>query len=247
MMRNFLLLLCYLFITIRQSDAQNENNMWYFGKYAALDFNSGSPVPLSNSTMTTWEGCASIADPITGSLLFYTNGEYVWGSNNFIMPNGTGFWGQYSSSQSSLIVPMPGSDSLYYIFTTDAGTGGFPNGGVMGYSIVDMSLNGGLGDVTIKNVALFDTTSEQLTATLNDQGCKVWVLAHRWESDEFYAYLVSDSGISAPVISAAGGVHEWAYFGQMKVSPDGSRLALPLPMDSIGNSFVELFDFDNAT
>ncbi len=246
-MKNTLLLISLWILNIQISFGQKENNIWYFGKFAGLDFNGGAPLPLTNSAMTTWEGSASVADGNTGNLLFYTNGETVWNRNHMVMSNGTGLWGQYSSCQSSLIVPKPGNANLYYVFTTDGGTGGFPNGGVMGYSVVDMTLAAGMGAVTIKNVALFDTTSEQLTATLSSDGCKVWVLAHRWNSDEFYAYLVSDTGISAPVISSAGSVHSCAYYGQMKVASDGTKLALPLPCDASGNGFVELFDFDNAT
>jgi hypothetical protein len=242
-----LLILNFLVLLFHSANAQKENNIWYFGKTAGLDFNGGAPVPLTNGVMNTWEGTASVADASTGTLLFYTNGEFVWNRNHILMPNGSGLWGQYSSTQSSLIVPVPGSSTLYYLFTTDAGTGGFPNGGVMGYSVIDMTLAAGMGDVTLKNIALFDTTSEQLTATLSSDGCKVWVLAHKWNSDEFYAYLVSDTGISAPVISAAGSVHSCAFFGQMKVSPDGTKIALPLPCDSAGNMFVELLDFDNTT
>jgi hypothetical protein len=241
-------ILLFLLISVSTfAYAQKENNIWYFGKYAGLDFNSGSPVPLTNSAMNTWEGSASVADPVTGNLLFYTNGEIVWNRNHVAMPNGNGLWGQYSSCQSSLIIPFPGSSTEYYIFTTDAATGGFPNGGYMAYSVVDMSLASGNGDVTLKNIALFDTTTEKLTATLNHDGCKVWVLGHRWMSNEFYAYLVSDSGISAPVISATGSIQQCAAYGQMKVSPDGTHLALPLPCDSVGDSYVQLFDFDNAT
>src|SRR6186713_1424963 len=165
LMKKQLLYLTFL-ISITAA-AQKENNMWYFGKNAGLDFNSGAPVPLTNSAMNTWEGSASVADPVTGNLLFYTNGEFVWNSNHNLMPNGNGLWGQYSSCQSSLIVPVPGNSTNYYVFTTDAATGGFPNAGMMAYSIVDMSLAGGLGDVTVKNVALFDTTTEKLTATLS--------------------------------------------------------------------------------
>ena len=241
------ILLLFFFPISLTAFAQNENNIWYFGKNAGIDFNSGAPVALTNSSMNTWEGSASVADPITGNLLFYTNGEFVWNSNHTVMPNGSGLWGQYSSTQSSLIIPVPGSTTNYYIFTTDAATGGFPNGGYMAFSMVDMTLAGGLGDVTVKNIALFDTTTEKLTATLNNDKCKVWVLAHRWMSNEFYAYLVSDSGISAPVITAIGSTHQCSAIGQMKVSPDGTHLALPLPCDSAGDTYVALFDFDNTT
>src|SRR5688572_28486383 len=116
-MKSFLLSLTFL-ISITAS-AQKENNMWYFGKNAGLDFNSGAPVPLTNGALNTWEGSASVADPATGNLLFYTDGESVWNANHNLMPNGSGLWGQFSSCQSSLIVPVPGSSTDYYIFTMD--------------------------------------------------------------------------------------------------------------------------------
>jgi hypothetical protein len=243
-----LLLLISIFLVFRLSFAQNENNIWYFGQNAGLDFNSGTPVPLTNGALNTSEGCASVADKTSGQLLFYTDGVKVWNKNHTVMPNGTGLWGDISSTQSAHIVPKPGSDTLYYIFTTDAGTSGFPNGGVMAYSVVDMSLASGNGDVIIKNVALFDITSEHLTATLDSSGCNIWVLAHEWNTDAFYAYLVSDTGVSStPVISNAGSIHNCGYYGQMKVSPDGKKLALPLPCDLSNNYYVELLDFDNKT
>ena len=66
------------------------------------------------------------------------------------IPNGFGSMGNSSSTQSALIVQKPGSNNIYYIFTTDAsgGQNGFQ------YSIVDMTLNGGLGDATTINVLL---------------------------------------------------------------------------------------------
>ena len=75
------------------------------------------------------------------------------------MSNGTGLEGGFSSTQSSLIVPMPLSDSLYYIFTT-----GQQLSFGLSYSIVDMSLQGGFGEVIVKNVQLDAQTCERITA-----------------------------------------------------------------------------------
>jgi hypothetical protein len=63
------------------------------------------------------------------------------------MPNGNGLHGSTTSSQSAMIVKQPGNLNMYYIFTTDgvAGAYGFC------YSTVDMNLQGGLGDVVVKN------------------------------------------------------------------------------------------------
>jgi hypothetical protein len=68
--------------------SQNQANIWYFGSFAGVDFNSGSPVSLSDGAMTTNEGCATICDS-EGELLFYTDGTKVYNKNHSIMPNGT--------------------------------------------------------------------------------------------------------------------------------------------------------------
>ena len=98
----------------------------------------------------TNEGCASISDT-EGNLLFYTDGITVHTKNHTIMENGTELKGDPSSTHSAIIIPKPGTTTVYYIFTVDALT--LNGGGVDGlqYSEVDMSFNGGLGKVTSKN------------------------------------------------------------------------------------------------
>lgn len=91
---------------------QQQNN-WYFGKYAGMNFGGGSPVATSNPAMNRLEGDAS------GNLLFYSDGETIWNSSNVAMPNGTGIAGNQTSVQAVLIVPMPGSTTIFYVFTPD--------------------------------------------------------------------------------------------------------------------------------
>jgi len=56
-----------------------EGTIWYFGTYAGVDFNSGSPVALLDGQLQTQEGCATICDP-NGNLLFYTDGSVMFGT-----------------------------------------------------------------------------------------------------------------------------------------------------------------------
>src|SRR4051794_29948510 len=102
---------------LQTSYAQKEANWWYFGWLISVDFNSGAPVAVNNSAMNQYEGCSSISDQNTGSILFYSDGLNVFTSGHVFMPNGTGLTGDQSSAQSALIVPMPGSSTQYYIFT----------------------------------------------------------------------------------------------------------------------------------
>ncbi len=236
-----------------------EGNIWYFGNNAGIDFSSGSPVALTNSVMNQSEGCSSISDD-SGNLLFYTNGFNVWNSNHIIMPNGDSLFGDCwlglgSSTQAALIIQKPRSSNLYYIFTASPGeaydqTFLYDYFGD-GYSVVDMSLQGGLGDVVVKNVPLFAINSEKLTAVKHCNAKDVWVIGHDWGSNGFYAYLLDSMGVNTtPVISYVGTVIDSAAgagtattHGQLKASPNGDKLAMAIQQMQL----FEFFDFDNST
>ena len=140
---------------------QNTNNVWYFGDGNFLDFNTNMATPvlsangaeLATPTSTyCQEGSSTICDA-AGNLLFYNNSENVWDKFYNIMPNGTNLTGSASTSAQTIIVPKPGSNSIYYIFHLDFAAA-TPNLGLF-YSEVDMTLNGGLGDVTVnKNIVV---------------------------------------------------------------------------------------------
>ncbi|MBR9845302.1 MAG: T9SS type B sorting domain-containing protein [Algicola sp.] len=223
---------------------QNETNIWYFGENAGLDFNSGLPVPLLDGELNTDEGCASISDGF-GSLLFYTDGVTVWNRNHDIMLNGTGLNGDFSSTQSAIIVPKPDNSNIYYIFTVDD-LGG--NNGLQ-FSEVDMTLDSSLGGITAnKNILLATPTSEKVTAIQNQTGDGYWVISHKWESDEFVAFRVTASGVNTnPIISAIGtytGGFVGNTLGTIKCSPDGTKLAIAHE-GSLNQA--QLFDFDSST
>ena len=98
--------------------AQNEAANWYFGQNAGIQFDaSGNLISsINDGQLSTLEGCTSISDT-NGDLLFYTDGRLVYNRNHQLMPNGTELYGDPSSTQSALVVPLPGSDTIYYIFT----------------------------------------------------------------------------------------------------------------------------------
>jgi hypothetical protein len=222
--------------------AQHEADKWFFGVNAGLDFFTGSPVAISGSAMVTNEGCATISD-VNGNLLFYTDGVTVWDHNNQVMPNGTGLMGGISSTQSSICIPLPGSTMIYYLFTVDE-IGG-PNG--FRYSIVNMSLNGGNGDIdtSAKNVFVLASVTEKLTAMRESTTGNYRIAVHEWGTDAFYVYELTSSGLQpVPVISHAGMVHSTAAiqntYGEMKFSPCGDKIAVAIGYQNT----VEIFDFN---
>ncbi|MFD2245983.1 hypothetical protein [Pontibacter ruber] len=223
--------------------AQGETANWYFGKNAGIAFKGDSAIALTNGRLITEEGSATISDK-DGNLLFYTNGITVWNRNHRVMPNGNGLMGRNSSTQSALIIPKPGNDSIYYIFTTDIQAQS--NG--MRYNIVNMTKDGGNGDLTSKNNFMIAPATEKLTAVRHSNNRDWWVIGHRWNSNAYMAYLVNAEGVATePVISRVGTIHggnNRKAIGYLVPSPDGTRLAAALWDDK---SNFEVLRFNRST
>jgi gliding motility-associated-like protein len=254
MKKSFIIFL--LVISISSVIAQNKaNNVWFFGSFIGLNFNTSPPTFFTNMAFDVFEGCATRCSSTTGQILFYTDGKKVYNKNNNIMPNSiiTNLVGDVSSSQSSVIVPYPGDTNKYYIFNAPPTAEGQCPSWRMCYTIVDMTLNAGLGDIININTPLFDTSCEKSAAIGNCDGSIYWVVGKQWSTNKFYAYKITSAGLdTTPVISSAGLVHNanntggfrWASAGYMKFSPNGKKLGLAAYTYL---DFCEIFDFDFNT
>lgn len=240
--------------------SQKQGNIWYFGDHAGLDFSTGNPLTINDGQIPILfcpachsEGTAVICDS-SGSLLFYTNGNKVWNKDHQVMANGDSLLSNGSSTQGALIIPKPGSSRFYYLFTTDAF---FINDLQYGfrYNIIDMCLDNGHGDIIggQKNILLLDTVCEKLTGVRHSNGIDYWVIVHKFWSDAFYSYHLSNSGIIDTVISHVGTIHPkpsgqqitGTAIGQMKASPNGQKLALVNGNANYG-TIAEYFDFNSS-
>ncbi len=238
--RWILLLLFLPFLVIGQGETSN----WYFGERAGLKFeNDGSVNPITDGQINTFEGCASISDSY-GNLLFYTDGITVYGKNHQVMSNGNGLFGDPSSTQSAIIVPKPQDPEKLYIFTVDTSSfEGDPNRG-LNYSLVDMSLDGGSGEIVQKNVRLLNNCSEKITAVVKD--CfeqSIWVMAFSTENgsngpyNTYHAFEVNTLGVQTNSIKSSFNIEVNDSRGYMKFNADGTKLAS-------ANSFDGLFFYD---
>lgn len=268
---------CLLFFLSLAASAQKEATHWYFGPKLGFDFTKRVPQILRNSTMVAGRGCATISDKITGELLFYTNGRNIWnrlhermsGSKLFADTCGSGL-------QGALIVPAPGKSTQYYLFSLFIINKGRPytenpcagdladffvqdtaNYFELRYSVIDMRLDGGRGDLVTDSVNLFlgNNLATKLTAVPHANGKDYWLITHGWNSRSFFTYPVTGTGVGSPVEQAIGSSYQWyvqgdqlysdEIVGEVKASPDGSMLACavhnlrPRPFD--------VFDFDPAT
>ena len=236
----FFLILAITFISPVEIKGQLESSKWIFGYGAGIDFASGHPVSFSGSMIKTSEGTSSISNS-NGNLLFYTDGISVWNKKNELMPNGKNLTGHISSTQSVVIVPKPGSNSIYYIFTLDseADIHGFS------HSIVDMSMEKGLGNVLLKNQLIKTRCTERIVAIKHQNNKDIWIIIHEYNSDAFLAYQLTNEGILPnPLISNIGIRHEKSKFntiGYLKASMDSKKLAVAI----FGDKIIQLFDFDD--
>ncbi len=233
-----------LFVCVIVS-AQKEAAIWYFGEHAGLDFNTGFPVAITDGQLSTLEGCATISDN-NGALLFYTDGITIWDKNHNIMPNGDNLLGSPSSSQSGIIVPNPGNANQYYVFTVGEN---FYNGGLH-YSIVDISLNGGNGDVisSHKNLLLLSKSAEKIAA-VEDDSDGFWVLSYAGVTGDefifntFHAYRITSTGIEPSIKSTFSGCETGDGRGYLKISADAKKIIIC----NQNQWHVCLLDFNSAT
>ena len=238
--------------------SQKESANWYFGEYAGVSFNTGSPVPLLNGQLDTSEGCATISDP-NGNLLFYTDGVSVWDRRHDVMPNGEGLLGHSSSTESALIIPKPGSKSRFYIFTIDQPSYFLkdrPEINGVNYSEVDLALNNGFGDIvdSVKNIHLitYNTndflenkykSTEKITAVTHSDGSSIWVTTYFM--DRFYSFLVDVNGVNSnPIISTVEQLVRPIFnddganisaIGYLKISPNGKKIAIAHSSTTVGS------------
>lgn len=233
------LITLYVLLSVAVSVFGQENAMiWYFGDHVGLDFNGGSPVVLSDGEMKAEAGCATICDK-QGNLLFYTNGNKVWNKNHVVMANGDSLLGGQTINPNCVIVPLPLSNSVFYLFTV-VNTDSINR---FSYSIIDMDLESGLGKLTQKNIFISTNVLEKMVAVPHCNGFDFWIISHG-KSNVFYCYLLTSTGIATiPVISKTGS-NPRIDFGYLKVSPAANKIVLPVNNDTL---LVEVFSLDNRT
>lgn len=253
------LLLMALCLGANSLYAQHENDHWVFGnnkwKFDATHYLGY--IHTINSPYLRYASSV-ISDKNTGNLLFYSDGYKIYDKNGAVMNNGDNLFGVNNtafntfgnpSDQSSIIVPLPNSNSIYYVFYINgdkkvddqenlSDTTSYNYG--LRYAIVDMSLNGGLGAVTSKNNILFSNSpTNALTSTVGSNGNSYWIVTAN--NGNFLSYKLTPGGLNTnPVSSPAPN-----YGNFFKISPNSKKLATRINKGN--NKGIYLSDFDNAT
>ena len=235
---------------------QNQNINWAFGDSAGLNF-SGIYPEYFKSGISTDEACAVISSN-SGQLLFYTNGLKIWDKENEIMPNGDSLiisksmYGESNSSttQGATVITKPGDSNKYLIITMfQINVEGATDSFGINYTVVDMELNDGMGDVTDKNIPFyFFEPYEKMQAVKHANGRDWWlVILQSYVGDTslcFKSFLITPFNISTPIDQCnvpGASTPGYGGMGQMKFSQDGTRLVVTR------GRYFDLYDFDRCT
>jgi hypothetical protein len=268
-MKNVNILLLLILSNISFAQQSKQNNTWLVSGFfpgpsltngASLNFEDCETNVLANATGFQFEGQTAISDSLTGALLFYSNGLQVRNSLGQLMSNGLQV-GTSNSKAQNLIVKKPGGGTLYYLFSPETQAGVITNTLIPGlngfsYSVIDMSLNGGLGEIVSNANLLMPTGNcEMVTGVYHQNGQDVWIIGHQYGNSTFFVFLLTSQGISqGPILISEGPTiltfqpgnyanSNYDAIGELKASPDGSKLAFT----TFYNGYTCLLDFDNST
>jgi hypothetical protein len=247
-------IICWLLLLPGMVQGQFRNNNWVFGDSIGINFDNGISYFQAGSGF--YRGTASISDS-NGSLIFYgatgneTNSHTgllqigrLYNKNHFKLHNGDTLVGQ-EWYHDMLILPKSVVDSTFYVFVAGVT---LPDTGLW-YNVVDMKLQGGLGQVVQKNVLLeHHPVQDMLAAVRHGNGKDWWLITRRWtyapgyvKNNEFWVYLVDSIGIYLQPVQFEG-VSHFDNAGDMTINPVGDKLVLT----GLG-SHIGVFNFNRCT
>jgi hypothetical protein len=197
-----------------------------------------------------------------GELLFYTNGCWIANADHVEMVNGDGInpgiihadnctsVGGYRMTDGAMILKQPESDSLYYLFHKRQDYVFEPVGKIvtdgLRYTLVDLSKQGGLGEVLVKNeLAVEDTVFYgEVEAVRHANNRDWWLLTTVPDTNLFYRVLLSPEGIKGPwtQVIGLGALEKDEASNQAAFSPDGNFYAR-----YTATKQVFLYSFDRET
>jgi hypothetical protein len=233
----------FFLLSASRAFAQGENDHWIFGDGAHISFKTGSPQIVNSSPeMNTLEGSTSVSDA-EGRLLFYSDGNHVYNRDNQMMPHGDGLYGHKSSTSSAVAVPYPGRPKKFFLFCVDQNLSEDNKG--LSYNLVDMELNYGMGDLSVKNRILKRHTDEKIAVTKQCNGRDYWVVIHKAFTDSFFTYSITQAGLNMePVVSVIGMPGgERPEIGYLKFSPSGKFL---VNAQTLAEQ-LDIYSFDKKT
>ncbi|MDF1488898.1 DUF7927 domain-containing protein [Tessaracoccus caeni] len=226
---------------------------WFFGNKAGIDFGATGTAPGAAflGTQDTSEGSTVVTDE-QGNLQFWSNGQSVFDRNGGVMSNGTGLLGNSSAVQTVASFPAAGQPGKFFLITTTTDVNNSTTR-QLHYHTVDMTLNGGLGAVTAKNVLLgqANTASEAITAVPNATGDGYWVLTSTNSTPNILAYQFNANGpVTGQAVISVMPSDNGNRYATLSFNADYTQLVQLTAQGTNGTgtwSKLRLLDFNAAT
>jgi|GEM_PF-6420524 len=220
------LIFCLAFYLPLCLSGQKQAAFWFLGNSNGVDFTGASAEKLNNAPSGSPYAYGTYSDE-NGKLVLYTDGQRLWNGNHEMIANALTLEGW--SVRPSSIIPKPGSDSLFYIFTsgvyrnTPSGTDEI----AMFYSIADMSKDAGKGEVIEKRKVLYygdGGYGGNYTISSNCSG-DFWLIGSVLDDslgrEKFLVFSIDSTGIHEPL---AFPLEKHGYSHSLKIAPSGDRL-----------------------
>jgi gliding motility-associated-like protein len=185
-----------------------------------------------------------------GNLLFACDGKTIIDRNLSIVPalKGKRF---NSGNDKVLAAKVPGTSKFYIFYST--GNDILRNSPwTIRYAVLDLSLNGGLGDITEYDHVIASNVSQGFTLAQGSATEDIWLITHQNQTVNFLAYKITSTGLSTvPVMSMASSKLAGTeyIFKDLKTSHNGKMIAGIMYRDytdifAEAYHYTEVFNFD---
>ena len=178
--------------------------------------------------MNTYNSAVSVSDPLTGKLLFYSNGNSFWNASREMIDSSV----IGPPVQDAIAVPLKAYKNRFMVFNQSR------------VFTIDMQARGGRGRLIENKAFVVENSVNRITAVKHCLSESYWLISIK--NNSFYAYLVHPNGqIDAPVISFNAGMRYTNYLGDFVSSSDGNYLGMTVYSPN-GATYIEpqLFKFD---
>jgi hypothetical protein len=248
------------FVVCIASHINSQSVVWKFGNLGGLKFNSNGTTSTHSGSYANGGGGATGITDQSGNLIFYTDGKNLWDGNNALISSA--LMGSILSTQSPVIVPVPGQCNKYMIFTIGSHQPPSPTFGACWVEVTGTPGNYTIS-ATVPGGLIFSNSWEEKLAVVPDGDSPFtgyWLFAHRF-GNQYYSWHITSSnmaGISSgaglanflmtnPIIqtgnlSQTGGTNSANAKGQMKFNKAGTLLAAVVSE----SRQVEIYNFNKT-
>ncbi len=241
------------------------NHQWLLGSYlffqdpkGRLVFDSSSYTHIPENRKMVFNGTEATICNTQGDFLMSSNGTWIANAINDTMMNGSGLNPNGITSNwasglpmigNNVLLPFPGDTTKYILFHHTATTNGISyTANELYYSIIDMSLDSGLGGVSTKNaLAITDTMSFGIGCCKHANGRDWWIFMVKHNSNEVNVLLLTTQGITSFTQQNLNAPIAWYSSSQIVMSNSGNKISYAVYEQNTNNSSIVIADFDRCT